>query len=400
MLLSTSPGRLAAWSGGDAGRTWLPLLAAGAWLLPLLVAPLAWRHGRSRLVHLALVQSGLAWAITQAPWFSWTQEPSATSLALVLPLLVGLLAATRELPLLSWRGLVRTGWLVGALLLVGSVLGDHPRLALLGLSEGGLALARLDPLVALSWTALALGGLAALRALTHRRRPEAEAGPTLVLTMLAGWCALAVPAIAPEGTWAVGSQLFLLSGTWALGFGLHDLSWRRSHLDPLTGLLSRQGLEEGLAQLGRRHAIAVVDLDHFKKVNDRHGHEAGDRVLQAVAGVLRGCPRGRAYRAGGEEFVLLFPGLDVEQALPLVEQLRGEVKALRVAIPRLPGRKRQPAPLKVSFSAGLASGTGRPDGPAVLAAADEALLRAKRAGRDQVALERRSKPRRRERKTA
>src|SRR3990167_5951921 len=81
----------------------------------------------------------------------------------------------------------------------------------------------------------------------------------------------------------------------------HRLAFR----DELTGLPSRRALEEGLHGLGPAHAIAMVDVDHFKKFNDTHGHDIGDQVLRLVAAQLRKIGGGgKAYRYGGEEFTL------------------------------------------------------------------------------------------------
>lgn len=154
--------------------------------------------------------------------------------------------------------------------------------------------------------------------------------------------------------------------------------------DPLTGLYNRRHLMDAgaalLALLRRRGeplAVAVVDLDRFKQVNDLHGHEAGDRVLQAFAATARRCTRAGdiACRWGGEEFVLLLPGAGVGPALERLGHLLKQFGALRFASPT-------GEPFTCTFSAGLAV-TGDPaeDLPAVLARADAALYGAKQAGR-------------------
>lgn len=100
-------------------------------------------------------------------------------------------------------------------------------------------------------------------------------------------------------------------------------------LDPLTGIFNRRALEQRFAQLRASgfHALAVVDLDHFKRINDRFGHTTGDRVLQEVAAVLAGDGDAMAFRMGGEEFVVLLRGAQVQQR---AEQMRRAI-TIRIA---------------------------------------------------------------------
>ncbi|MGW4061055.1 GGDEF domain-containing protein [Amycolatopsis sp. NPDC004747] len=127
-------------------------------------------------------------------------------------------------------------------------------------------------------------------------------------------------------------------------------------------------------------ALALIDLDRFKSVNDTYGHLVGDRVLRRVADLLQEDlpPDGFCARYGGEEFVLWLPGVDARRAVRVVEDTR-----LRVA--RHPWSELQPG-LRVTISAGLAHEPGRPSSPErQLRRADTLLYAAKRAGRNKVA---------------
>jgi diguanylate cyclase (GGDEF)-like protein len=173
----------------------------------------------------------------------------------------------------------------------------------------------------------------------------------------------------------------------------HQLAFR----DPLTGLPGRRALEERLRALGGHYAIAMVDVDHFKKFNDTHGHDIGDQVLRLVGGRLSQAAKGGvAYRYGGEEFSVLFPGASVDDAARELEEIRHSIETYRMAVrsPDRPkksdeGAKRRGAgapekPLSVTVSIGVA-GPGRGATPQhVIKAADEALYRAKQAGRNRV----------------
>lgn len=156
--------------------------------------------------------------------------------------------------------------------------------------------------------------------------------------------------------------------------------------DPLTDLYNRRYLQQALAselQLAeRRHyplCVVLIDLDHFKSVNDRHGHPVGDQVLIELANLLRANIRGSdfACRFGGEEFCLVLSDIGQELALTRTQSLLAAFSALQFCS-GLSGQ---------TFSAGIAQYPlhGR-DAQALLRVADQALYRAKAAGRNQVLL--------------
>jgi len=162
---------------------------------------------------------------------------------------------------------------------------------------------------------------------------------------------------------------------------LHEQAIR----DPLTGLLNRRYLDETLprelmrAQRERRPlSIVMLDLDHFKRVNDTWGHEAGDMVLVHLAIALKQHLRSSdlACRFGGEEFIVLMPGATLVEARERIEQIAERIRntPIQLAHVTLPA---------VTFSAGLAqSGVHGDSAEALLRAADHALYAAKKAGRD------------------
>jgi diguanylate cyclase (GGDEF)-like protein len=179
---------------------------------------------------------------------------------------------------------------------------------------------------------------------------------------------------------------------------LLEESHRLAFRDPLTGLPGRRALEERLRSLGSRYAIAMVDVDHFKKFNDVHGHDIGDQVLKLVAARLAEVSGGgKAYRYGGEEFAVLFPDAELDEVLPHLEAIRRSIQDYRIAVrssdrPKTAenGAKRRghggsEKRLSVTVSIG-ASGPGdaRRSPIQVIHAADEALYRAKQTGRNKV----------------
>lgn len=150
-------------------------------------------------------------------------------------------------------------------------------------------------------------------------------------------------------------------------------------LDPLTGIANRRSFEHILARLnGSHYALAILDLDHFKRVNDRFSHQVGDTVLRRVARIMveQIGAHGHAVRLGGEEFALIFPGAVVANASVFCDTIRlsiAEAEWSDVAVD-----------LKVSASIGLAAGIGSEGGRDLIATADRRLYAAKTQGRDRV----------------
>jgi diguanylate cyclase (GGDEF)-like protein len=164
--------------------------------------------------------------------------------------------------------------------------------------------------------------------------------------------------------------------------------------DPLTGIANRRAFMDGAARLIERHgrtgapvAVLLFDLDHFKQINDAHGHFVGDQVLQSFAAIALETLRvGDLFgRLGGEEFAALLPEVSPQDALAVAERIRAAVAARCAGVA---GR-----PVAATVSVGVAAGDAPlPLGP-LLEAADAALYRAKASGRNRVKAARLGEPR-------
>lgn len=200
-----------------------------------------------------------------------------------------------------------------------------------------------------------------------------------------------------------------------LAISIIENSYLLAYHDELTALPSRRAFNDALLRLQDPYAIAVVDIDHFKKFNDTYGHETGDQVLRLVASKLAQVTGGgKAYRCGGEEFTILFPGRTSDEVVDHLERLRLLIESSefhargldRRSVPRGPDRRRESStnrprrkadairelskrtsthPLSVTVSIGLAGSAGdEPDPDVIVQSADKALYRAKANGRNRM----------------
>lgn len=367
------------------------LLGAAPYIFPALLgtgALLAWRFRRSRALF-ALLLLGLA--TLAAGEFGL---PGATGLALqatalLLPLNLALLAFLDERGVLTPRGLLRLGVIGGQVVLVAALVIVEPA-PIVALLESRLTPLGLVERVGLSEPAL-LATMVAFAAAQIRLwfRPDPV---TRGVTWMIPSTFLALAAAAGGGS----AIPYLSVATLMIAISILEASFAMAYRDGLTGLPSRRAFNEELLRLGSRYTIAMVDVDHFKRCNDRYGHDVGDQVLRMVAtrlGEVGG--GGRAFRYGGEEFAILFPGKELAECKPHLEGVREKIKATTFTL-RAPDRprrkpkepraaKRPTRTISVTVSIGAAERTERLAEPdAVIKAADRALYRAKRGGRDRV----------------
>jgi diguanylate cyclase (GGDEF)-like protein len=210
------------------------------------------------------------------------------------------------------------------------------------------------------------------------------------------------------------AAVYSATGACVLAVSIIETSYLLAYHDELTTLPSRRAFNDALLRLQEPYSIAVVDIDHFKRFNDTYGHDTGDEVLRLVASNLsRVTGGGQAYRCGGEEFAILFPGKTITDVLDHLEKLRTRIETSefhmrhddRRQVPRGADRRSQrsrgrgraghairqlaqektSAPLTVTVSIGVAASVKdkvHPD--AIVQAADQALYRAKANGRNRI----------------
>ncbi|WP_157954413.1 sensor domain-containing diguanylate cyclase [Saccharospirillum mangrovi] len=170
-----------------------------------------------------------------------------------------------------------------------------------------------------------------------------------------------------------------------------------AYRDALTNIPNRRALSQALRTLGRRYAIAMADVDHFKSFNDTWGHETGDQVLKVVASILtKHHMPVRAFRYGGEEFTLVFRGMTREEATPILDELRERIAEYPLMVrksdrptSRKDGKRQRGATtsakqVNISASFGVSDNRHAHSPEDAIQRADKALYKAKQAGRNCV----------------
>ncbi|HVJ21638.1 MAG TPA: diguanylate cyclase [Polyangiaceae bacterium] len=226
-------------------------------------------------------------------------------------------------------------------------------------------------------------------------------GVVLAIFIALRWVAPPTPVLPPVLREFVYANLFipfLMLGLLSYYFRLASTAVERTmtkiaQTDPLTGLLNRRSMEERLDEEvarfradGANFSVIIADVDHFKQINDQHGHDAGDRVLAGVASVFNNGLRGgdAVARWGGEEFLLLLPGTDLRSAEEVAQRLR---IAAEQGLAKAGG-----LPRTLTLTFGVAGFGQHASIDGCLKAADEALYRGKAAGRNRVVVAAQAEP--------
>ncbi|HEX6939720.1 MAG TPA: GGDEF domain-containing protein [Longimicrobiales bacterium] len=367
----------------------IPIYAVGA--VYAASALLAWRLRRTRVV-LAVLALTLAYPVLEglgAGVDGGADPLPRHAVAFLLPLDMAVLALLADRGAFSVAGVVRLAAILAQAAFVLALGADGAA------SAGGWLDRAIVPGYAPGWLPLPqpvlLSSGAALAVLTGAVliRPDPVCRGFL-------WATAALLLASLERAAGGAASVYLLAAGLCLGVSVVETSYALAYRDGLTGLPSRRAFNEELLRLGSRYVIAMVDVDRFKGINDRHGHDVGDQVLRLVATKLaRVRGGGRAYRYGGEEFAVIFAGKRIKDVVPHLERIRESIESAEFTVrgPDRPRKKpKNPKPprgerqtLRITVSIGAAERGPRLTEPeAVLKEADRALYRAKNAGRNQV----------------
>jgi diguanylate cyclase (GGDEF)-like protein len=344
---------------------------------------LSWYYSQGRVLFSALVVGLAVWSLTLPA----SADVSKLAAAFLLPLNIALFATLSERGTVTPSGLLKLALIAiesAGVVMLGEVRGG-PLEAFLhwGQDVAGPSWIPLGQQLSFAAASLALLGLAMFR------RTRVEAG--LLLALVAAFVGLRQTGKNEETLFYFGAAGLILF------YEALEHGYEVAHRDELTGLPGRRTLKDLMSHLGGRYAVAMCDVDHFKAFNDTYGHDAGDQVLKFVASMISRVRGGaRAFRYGGEEFTIVFPGRSAMEAQPFVESLREAIAAsgFRLRGPRDPDKKPEHAPeprpdksVTITISIGVAENSKKLSAPElVLEAADGALYRAKESGRNCVRL--------------
>lgn len=360
---------------------------------------LGWVFSQSRISFICLLLAGTTFLLNDLFFAQTDPEKGQTVIFLAVvyvPCLMALFYHLSERGVFTVRGIIRMA-VVGSAIIVMAVLPQIQDLKRAVAGTEQFLFRAVSDSVQISKVGVVLFVCSSIMLFVRNRHEGPFVGPIICIAMVFAFAGLNFR----SGLWPDGREqailLSFMSGSGAvLVWAVLESSWRNAHIDELTELPSRRALKNHIARLGFSYAIAVLDVDHFKKVNDRYGHDAGDEALRFIASMLRKNRAGKAYRQGGEEFVIVCDGNDYDENVEALEDLRKSIKSREFVIrdmdrprkkpekPRATVRERRKA-ITITVSIGVARRGKRFSSPEeVLAGADKALYRAKKAGRDCV----------------
>jgi diguanylate cyclase (GGDEF)-like protein len=358
-------------------------------------ALLGWRFGRSRVVFVMLALAIADFALVQFAVSDAAAIPRGRLIvqtaAVLLPLNILAFALLKERGILTLAGILRLTLICSQPIAFAWLIQSPWKNVFAYLEQPLIRLPQFGRLPLVQPAVLAFAVTLAVLSIQAVRQGKATENGFFwaTLTVFAGFC---WPRPGPS------ISLHLAFAGLILLVAMVESSYAMAFRDELTGLPARRALNDMQLQLGTQYAVAMVDIDFFKKFNDRYGHDVGDQVLRKVAGILaRVDGGGRAFRYGGEEFAIVFPGKRVEEARGPLEQLRATVAASAFVVrdrkrPRTKPQTSEKATkslqkVAITISIGVAERSDRSHTPQdVIKAADRALYRAKRAGRNRVAV--------------
>ncbi len=318
------------------------------------------------------------------PRLGWVEAKTVwTALCLLLPFNIMLISLLKERGMLTLWGASRFAILLVPMLIFIAVAKYDPD-SLLRLLTWNFIDQHLLNQVGFSQLPLAMMILAVL-ALNGRWFLRTTAQNSALLIMLIS----AIQMLYFRNEHAV-SAVFASAGMLMLVIAVIQESWSMAYIDQLTNLPGRRALDEEMLKLGSNYSIAMLDIDHFKKFNDTYGHDTGDQVLQMVASrIKQSTSGGKAFRYGGEEFSIVFPGKSAADTLGILNGVRENVGSsifqVRKKERRGKDKKGGGKNVQVTISIGVAERTEKMPTPhEVIKGADKALYKAKKQGRNKV----------------
>ena len=352
---------------------------------------LGWRFNKSNLVFallvLALAERGIFYLprihdINEVTW-----HIAFFAICLFLPINFILLSMLTERGIFTLKGLWRASLILLQVPLIALIAYNHPEelVAFLNYTLLSPRVQSFTPVPQAALIVIGLGLAFFLIRFVYNRKPN-ESG---------FFWSLLTAAIALSQNKGQSVTIYFATAGLILVICIIETAYTMAYQDELTGLPGRRALKDYLLKLGSKYTIAMLDIDHFKKFNDTHGHNVGDQVLRMVASKLATVSGGgKAFRYGGEEFTLVFSEKFLAETTPHLEALRETIASSRFTLRGRNRPRRKPKALiplvgerkkiSVTVSIGVAEHDDNKKADRVIKAADKALYRAKKSGRNRV----------------
>ncbi|MEK4509015.1 GGDEF domain-containing protein [Paenibacillus sp. FSL K6-2524] len=370
----------------------LDIIELSPYAIFLIGGAIAWKFNRSRELFILFILTLSLASITYLPETMGKSVQVAdiySIICLLIPINIAIFSFFKERGILSLWGIIRIGFILSQVLLSYWLIKPGQR-EFLSLINKDIVPVNLHTVTSISQVSI-LAFIAALIILIVRQFSYRSSQDISFIGVL-----FALFFVLHHNDNPILYPIFFgISGIILITSIIQD-SYSMAFSDELTGLPSRRALKQDMMKLGMNYVIAMLDIDHFKKFNDTHGHDTGDEVLKLVASTIKDVTGGgKSFRYGGEEFTILFPGKSINDVLPHLEELRDKISKRAFTL-RGKGRSRKNSKsrskssksskqLYITVSIGVSQKSEKYKNPdAVMKAADTALYRAKKKGRNCV----------------
>ncbi|WP_379135338.1 diguanylate cyclase [Paenibacillus sp. sgz500958] len=377
---------------GTMSKPQLDIISLSPYAVFLIGGALSWKFNRSRELFILLILAVCLFVLTHLPASAVRPAQHAdiyTLICVLIPLNIAVFSFFKERGIFSLWGILRIAFIMSQFMFLWWVIQPGSRELLVFIHQDILPL-KLDSLTSMSQMSILLFVITLLILGVKQFMTRASQDISFIAVLVALFYVLndhSNPIVYPI--------FFAASGIILVTSIIQD-SYSMAFSDELTGLPSRRALKQDMMKLGMNYTIAMLDIDFFKKFNDKYGHDTGDDVLKLVASTIRDVTGGgKAFRYGGEEFTILFPGKSISDAIPHLEELREKVSKRGFTL-RGKGRSSSSSKSRsqgsspgktiyITISIGVSQKNEKNKTPdTVMKSADAALYRAKKKGRNCV----------------
>lgn len=370
----------------------LDIIELSPYAIFLIGGAIAWKFNRSRELFILFILTLCLASITYLPETMGKSVQVAdiySIICLLIPINIAIFSFFKERGILSLWGIIRIGFILSQVLLSYWLIKPGQR-ASLSLINKDIIPVNLHSVTSISQASI-IAFVAALIILIVRQFSYRSSQDISFIGVL-----FALFFVLHHNDNPILYPIFFgISGIILITSIIQD-SYSMAFSDELTGLPSRRALKQDMMKLGMNYVIAMLDIDHFKKFNDTHGHDTGDEVLKLVASTIKDVTGGgKSFRYGGEEFTILFPGKSINDVIPHLEELREKISKRAFTL-RGKGRSKKNTKsrskisksskqLYITVSIGVSQKSEKYKTPdTVMKSADTALYRAKKKGRNCV----------------